>query len=294
MVEEPPAVVAERQRRLDLRDRLRDAGGPDGVLPGILRKLGLYGGAQGVWVDKATTGGLGPYGVTVGLLHTGRSYADDLGLDDLLYHYPSTRRPAGRDRAEVEATKDAGRLRLPVFVITQSEQSRPTRDVRLGWVEDWDDDVAVFLVGFGDWLGEPGPGRGGPEEPFRLTASGARRRRPAEVVARPGQQRFKFRVLKRYGPRCAVCDRDVLDVLDAAHLVPVAEGGPDHPGNGLVLCATHHRAFDAGLFAIEPRSLRIVPGPGADAGRLGITRGSLGHLDAPPHEEALRWAWERR
>ena len=72
------------------------------------------------------------------------------------------------------------------------------------------------------------------------------------------------------------------------------EAGPDDPRNGLVFCATHHRAFDAALFAIEPGTLTIVCRTrGPDAARLGITRRTLGHLDARPHEDALRWAWAR-
>jgi hypothetical protein len=57
----------------------------------------------------------GANGITVGLLHTGQDYADELSTDGVLYHYPRTGRPPGRDRSEVEATKAAGRLRLPVL-----------------------------------------------------------------------------------------------------------------------------------------------------------------------------------
>jgi len=45
-------------------------------------------------VDKSRTGELTPdgMGVAVSVLHTGRSYADDLSEDSLLYHYPATNR----------------------------------------------------------------------------------------------------------------------------------------------------------------------------------------------------------
>jgi hypothetical protein len=70
----------------------------------LLRELGIYGGAQGIWVDKEHTQALTPErtGVTVGLLHTGSSYPDDLAEDGVFYHYPLTNRPPARDRAEVE------------------------------------------------------------------------------------------------------------------------------------------------------------------------------------------------
>jgi len=97
-------------------------GSTDSVEPQRLRQLGIYGGAQGIWVDKRRTSRITPdgAGVAVGLLHTGSSYPDDLSTDGVLYHYPKTERPARRDAAEVDSTKAAGRLGLPVFVITPS------------------------------------------------------------------------------------------------------------------------------------------------------------------------------
>jgi len=62
----------------DMWRRLSVEGGPADVAPSLLRKLGIYGGAQGIWVDTARKGTLAAddVGVTVGLLHTGRHYAD--------------------------------------------------------------------------------------------------------------------------------------------------------------------------------------------------------------------------
>ena len=88
----------ERRRCDRLWDELLARGGPCGVEPATLRALRLYGGAQGVWVDKATTASAqAPHGAAVSVLHTGRSYADDLASDGVVYHYPDTARPAGRE-----------------------------------------------------------------------------------------------------------------------------------------------------------------------------------------------------
>jgi putative restriction endonuclease len=213
-------VGREYDRRMGMRSSLSRGGGPAGVAPARLRELGVYGGAQGIWVGTARTGDLTPGGggITVAVLHTGRSYADDLAEDCVLYHYPSTRRPPGRDAAEVEATKVSGRLGLPLFVVTYPAPNPNTRDVRLGWVEDWDDETRTFLISFGDRtvVQATAPPAGG--EPFQLVDEAGRSSHT--VLARPGQQRFKFRVLKRYGPRCAVCGLDVLELLDDAHLRP--------------------------------------------------------------------------
>ncbi len=288
------AVAQEREHRMGMWQSLLSRGGPNGMLPTDLRELRVYGGAQGIWVDKARTSSLtnNGTGVTVGLLHTGTAYADDLTDDGVLYHYPSTNRPATRDLAEVDATKAAGRLGLPVFVVTHSSLNLGKRDVHLGWVENWDDSSKLFLITFGD-VQPPQPAIEPEQEPFELVEKGYETS-TKKVQTRPGQQRFKFRVLKRYGPQCAVCDINVPEVLDAAHLRSKEKHGSDDPRNGLVLCAVHHRALDTGLFAIEPSSLKIccrASGPDCNALRIQYT--TLEHLPEKPHIHALEWIWSR-
>ncbi len=147
-----PLVQTEMERRLAMWESLLDEGGPLGVATGVLRKLRIYGGAQGIWVDKQRTAHLAghPDGVTVALLHTGRFYADELSEDGILYHYPRTARPPARDLSEINATKSARNLRLPLFVITYRSSGSSRRNVHLAWVEDWDDAWGVFLVTFGE------------------------------------------------------------------------------------------------------------------------------------------------
>src|ERR1035441_1005756 len=112
----PADADDEREHRLELWESLAGAN-PAAIRiePSRLRELGIYGGAQGIWVDSRRTSSLTPSGggVTVGVLHTGRSYADDLSEDGVIYHYPSTRRAGGRDASEVRATKAAKELGLP-------------------------------------------------------------------------------------------------------------------------------------------------------------------------------------
>ena len=282
------SIEKERTHRRELLTQLRDLGGPKGVNPSVLRKLGIYGGAQGVWVDKARTSDLTEdgFGVTVGLLHTGSSYQDDISEDAVLYHYPDTQRLGRRDNSEIEATKNAKKFHLPVFVITYPTPSSSRRDVRLGWVEEWDDRLAIFLITFS----ESSTVEVQEETPFNLTdkASGSK---TTTTQTRPGQMKFKFDCLARYGQECAVCGINVKEMLDAAHIYPKENNGSDDPRNGLILCASHHRAFDAGLFKIHPETLDFHF---KDKGSkdLKITCKSLQHLPSPPHPEALRWHWK--
>jgi putative restriction endonuclease len=63
--------------------------------------------------------------------------------------------------------------------------------------------------------------------------------------------RFRANVLRAYSHRCCVCGVQ-LDLLDAAHIIPVEhERGTDEIKNGLSLCALHHRAFDHALIAVR-------------------------------------------
>jgi hypothetical protein len=264
------------------------------VIPGLLRELRIYGGAQGIWVDKERTQHLTDVGsgVTVGLLHTGSSYPDDLSEDGAIYHYPKTTRTGRRDHSEIEATKAAGQLGIPLFVVTYPSPSSNHRNVEMGWVEDWDDESGQFLISFGDHQPTAMDETDFDTKPFQLEEPASKKKR--EIAARAGQQRFCFLVFRRYGPRCAVCGLQVRELLDAAHIRPKKKRGSDDPRNGLVLCSLHHRAFDAGLFAIEPESLTIVcsdDGPSASVLRIDLP--SLQHLARKPHREALVWQWER-
>lgn len=68
------------------------------------------------------------------------------------------------------------------------------------------------------------------------------------VRQRTSQQAFRRQLLAS-GPReCAICGINVVEVLEAAHLVSHARGGAASSENGRLLCANHHRAYDARLY----------------------------------------------
>lgn len=78
-----------------------------------------------------------------------------------------------------------------------------------------------------------------------------RREAVRTVMERVGQQNFRSRVLTVYGNRCAVCSTQ-LNLLDAAHIIPVQGGGTNETANGLSLCKLHHADYDQGLVGIFP------------------------------------------
>lgn len=290
-------IQEERRRREKLWDRLKREGGPLGVDPSLLRELGIYQGQAGIWRDKSQTGHLTEdgSGVTVSVLHTGQSYPDDLTEEELIYHYPDTDRVGSRDANEVEATKKAGRLDIPLFVILYGENDQSSRHVYRGRVLDWNDETAEFLIRFdtdGERL-ESEVAKARRQVDFELTDGSPTEERTRK--ARPGQATFRFEVFKRYGSKCAVCDVDIKALLEAAHIRPKEYDGTDDPRNGLVLCRNHHAAFDQGLFKVDPDTFRVtIPDSGPSKEEIGIETSTLEPLREMPHEEALRWKWDRQ
>ena len=287
-------VQAEVDSRLRKWDELRQKSNLDRVLPTTLKQLGIYRGQAGIYADRTRTVALsdGTVGVTVSVLHTGSAYPDDFGDEGAVYHYPKTGRPGASDRNEVQATKWAAWLRMPLFVISYPTLGATVREVRLGWVTRWNDESAIFHIAFGANPPAPLSDKKLPadEETFVLESDSPSIVRLSK--ARPGQAKFKFEVLRRYGHVCAVCDHDVPEVIDAAHILAKGQRGSDDARNGIPLCATHHRAFDANLFVIHPETLGIsFPTARASRQSLRITRSSIAHLPAKPHETALRVRW---
>jgi putative restriction endonuclease len=288
-------VKSEIARRLELW-RTISLDDLDDLEPSRLRDLGIYGGAQGIWVDKAHTAiaDKAPEGITVSILHTGRHYADDLSEDGVIYHYPKTNRQASRDAGEVQATKNALDLQVPLFIVLPSKRSS-RRSLRIGWVSDFDDENRQFLILFStdlDASNRPSYKKAEtPNEPFKLEDDN-RQRKQANMLVRIGQQRFRFQVMSKYGSQCAVCKINHPQLMKAAHIRGKAHKGGDDWRNGIVLCATHHDAFDTYLFGIEPQTLELKMHPDIDAEQIGIQFDKLQTSKNRPHEDALQWRWQ--
>jgi predicted restriction endonuclease len=77
------------------------------------------------------------------------------------------------------------------------------------------------------------------------------RRRAFVEVARLIRNAQFADAIKSVYQRCAICDFQLGHILDAAHIVPVAEGGTDTYDNGLGLCPICHRMFDSGVVLVD-------------------------------------------
>lgn len=110
----------------------------------------------------------------------------------------------------------------------------------------------------------------------------ARRFREAMVLIREGQPAFRSILLAAYEGRCAITGFDAVEALEAAHISPYCEEGPNCLSNGLLLRADIHTLFDRGLIAINTSqaSWTIVVAPSLRRTQYGGLHGSRVRLPA--------------
>ncbi|MBC2802407.1 HNH endonuclease [Rhizobium ruizarguesonis] len=100
-------------------------------------------------------------------------------------------------------------------------------------------------IGFGD----------NPQMPFEIDS--VDRRIVSQVVQRPFRDRaFSTAIKSAYQDTCAVTGLKLingggLSEVQAAHIRPVADGGPDSVRNGIALSGTVHWMFDRGLISVD-------------------------------------------
>ena len=68
---------------------------------------------------------------------------------------------------------------------------------------------------------------------------------------RLGQGSFRVLVADSYRRHCAITDSPVLHVLEAAHIKPFSEGGPQSVNNGILLRKDFHTLFDLGYLTVD-------------------------------------------
>ena len=284
------SVEQEIARRFDAWEALQASPNWPIVTPGEVRELGLYGGASGVWVDKERTSNLIENGVAVGLLHTGKHYDDDVDETGILYHYPTTERPVSRDANEIQAIKNAMLLGIPIFVI---ENFHGGKKVNLAWMNDFDDELRICVLTFHGIMSEQNKFHIQDKNISEIKLFGEKRTKKAQIERAERDPLFKFNILKRFKGKCLITGLDVTEMLDAAHIIPVASGGTEHPQNGLLLSASVHRALDAGLWAINPSTLRLeTKNLGIDAKRMKLEIQDLKPYSKLLNSDALTFRYE--
>tara|TARA_B100000242_G_C43004130_1_gene466546 strand:- start:89 stop:1147 length:1059 start_codon:yes stop_codon:yes gene_type:complete len=261
--------------RLNLWKKIKKI--PDGEIePSYIRELKIYKGATGICRDDS--------GICISVLNTGKHYPDDIFNEGILYQYPNTpKRSKTFDINEINSVKECASLGLPLFIILPGKNASK-RSIKLGWVEDFDDESEQFLIKFGQTKPEKVK-EISEQDPF--IGKTKRKKKLKEVSIRSNNQtKFRFDVIKRYGLKCALCNIENNNLLDAAHIIPVDSNGSDDPRNGLILCKNHHAAFDKSLFKINPNDFSI----NLEDTRINISEDILKTKTGKmPHKEALEF-----
>mgnify|MGYP002550848589 CR=1 FL=1 len=136
---------------------------------------------------------------------------------------------------------------------------------------------------------------------------------PSTTSGRPAEEQSKFRdkVLKAYDYKCAITGKCIMIkqsddkynyMLDAAHIIPFADGGSFSVNNGIALCREMHRLFDRHLIAFdynENNQLEVI----VTASDLVIDDGTLAEINHKvifmpdvqyiPSDEALLYRIDR-
>lgn len=68
---------------------------------------------------------------------------------------------------------------------------------------------------------------------------------------RVGQQAFRALLISVYDGKCAVTDSEILESLDAAHIVPFSVDQNHHASNGILLRCDIHALLDEGLIFVD-------------------------------------------
>ena len=78
------------------------------------------------------------------------------------------------------------------------------------------------------------------------------------IRIRRGQPAFRAALLKAYGGRCVITGCPIVDVLEAAHIVPYMGPLTNDVRNGLLMRSDLHTLFDCDLLAFHPKTRLAV------------------------------------
>ena len=120
-----------------------------------------------------------------------------------------------------------------------------------------------------------------------------------DVIERPGQLKFKSRLMVVYDGKCCISGCSVEQALDGAHIDKYYGPASDHPQNGLLLRRDLHALFDADLLAIDPHSRKVHLSRDVLSSRdytamngRSLVTPRYGGIAYSPSDEALQRRWK--
>jgi putative restriction endonuclease len=188
--------------------------------------------------------------------------------------------------------KISGRAQAAVRSLSASDFNRI---LGLGFRED-----AAVLPRIGEAVAMLGLREG--QTPFTFEQT---RERISYVSSRIVRDRvFRRTVLRAYGERCAIAGLRLINgggraEVDAAHIRPVEQNGPDIVSNGLALSCTAHWMFDRGLISLSDDLEILVSQRVNDQEGVRTLINKNGYAHKPlrelerPHPHFLQWHREQ-
>lgn len=123
-----------------------------------------------------------------------------------------------------------------------------------------------------------------------LVSTVERRRISRNVLERPGQREFRSRVLAAAQGHCLLTGTRTSQVLEAAHIRPVASQGSDAASNGLCLRSDIHVLFDSNKIRLHPEgSVSYAPLVRQDPAYASLPTDLI--LPSYASREAVAWRW---
>jgi len=254
----------------------------------------IHRGERGIYRDLSKTRKLSfEDGICQSILDTGRKYDDILTDSYLTYYYPDTSHKS-RDVGEINSLKISQKYNIPIFVVLGSDEDTKTKEIRLGYVQSFNDAQKSFLISFiKDNKKTINPIENIIEEQKDETDvlfdDTRQRKKTLSSNRNNNQPKFNFDVFKYYQNQCAVCDINYF--LEAAHIIPVKNRGTDNKKNGIILCKNHHKAFDDMFFRINYQNYNIEILK-ENKVSLKILRDNINHLTNKPGNIFLEWRYK--
>jgi len=255
----------------------------------------IHRGERGIYRDLSKTKKLDfKDGICLSILNTAGKYEDILTDTYLIYSYPDTKQKS-TDIGEINSLKICQRYNMPIFVVLGIEDDKSKKEIRLGHVQSYNDKQKTFLISFVENTKqlvnpiEEVIEQQENEKKVELFDHSRQKKKNSFSSRNNNQPKFNFDVFKYYENKCAACN--ISHFLEAAHIIPVKDKGSDNKLNGLILCKNHHKAFDDGLFKINPTNLKIeIIKENKES--LRIKNDDIEYLINKPGNDFLKWRYE--
>ena len=291
-IEEAKFIYEFKEKNLELWEEISKNNRHSNEFVRDIKKI--HRGERGIYRDLPKTRKFSfENGICQSILDTGRKYDDILTDSYLTYYYPETSHKS-RDLGEINSLKISQKYNIPIFVVLGSDEDTKTKEIRLGYVQSFNDTQKSFLISFiednkkiinpiENIIEEQ------KEEIDELFDNIRQRKKTLSSNRNNNQPKFNFDVFKYYQNQCAVCDINYF--LEAAHIIPVKNRGADNKKNGIILCKNHHKAFDDMFFRINYQNYNIEILK-ENKVSLKILRDNINHLTNKPGSMFLEWRYK--